>query len=137
MNNEGRRYLLITAGDSPYLLPLDQISEVLEPCPLSPVPGSPAWCRGALLSGGVVIAVIDLSMYMGDEPLENPDRIVVLDTGTCGFALLAGQVEDLLLADASAVESDIHGTWLQTSVGRAELLDARELVQEISAAMLR
>ncbi len=134
---EERRYLLLTAGETPYLLALEQISEVLDPCPLSPVPGAPAWCSGAILSGGVVVAVIDLGLYMGDDPVESPDRIVVLDAGSGRLALLAGRVEDLLVADDSSFEKDAQGRWLETVSGRAELLDASELVQEIGAAMAR
>jgi chemotaxis signal transduction protein len=137
MNPEGRRYLLITAGEQPYLLALDQVSQVLDPCPFYTVPGAPAWCMGAIRSAGTVVAVIDLSLYMGDEPVEHPDRIVVLDSGSGGVAILAGKVEDLLLADESVFEKDGLGCWMETPVGRAELLDARELVQEIGAAMSR
>ena len=135
MNEWGRRYLLMTAGGHPYLLPLEQVSEVLEPRPLSLVPRSPAWCSGALQSGGVVVAVIDLSMYMGDDRQEKPDRIVVLDTSSGGVAMLVEHVEDLPVADEGMFERDIHGCWLETAAGRAELLDVHELVQEISAAM--
>lgn len=137
MNAVEAHLLLIVADETPYLISLEKIFEVLEPSPLSPVPGVPAWCRGALMSAGRVVPAIDLSMYMGDEPVARIDRIIVLDGGSGAIALLAGRVEDLLLVDNSLMEHDQHGTWMQTSLGRAEILNPVELLQEISAAMSR
>lgn len=135
--NQARRFLVMTAGAHAYALPLEQINEVIDPRPLSPVPRGPAWCLGALQSSGTVVAVIDLSMYVGDEALHQPEKVVVLDVRLGGLGLLVDRVADLVVADDAAFERDAHGRWLRTVHGRAELLDAGELVQEVAAAMSR
>lgn len=131
----GRRFLVMTAGGHAYALPLEQIAEVMDSCLLSPVPRAPVWCKGALQTGGTVVAVLDLAQYVGDEPLQQPEKIVVLDLRLGGLGLLVGRVEDVVMADGTTIEQDSHGDWLVTVAGRAELLDASELVQEVSAAM--
>ena len=78
---------------------------------------------------------MDFSIYMGDEPLQDPDRIDRLDACPASFALLAQKVEDLLMVEASRFEKDAHGLWLETALGRAELLKPEDLLQEISASV--
>ena len=135
--SEVRRFLVLQAGCQNYALPLEQVSEVSELRPLSPVPRAPVWCLGAVRSAGVVVAVVDLAWYIGAEPEQAPEKLVVLDLRLGGLALQVGQVSGIVLEAPVRLEQDSYGTWLVTPGIKAELLDARELVQEISAAMSR
>lgn len=135
--SEVRRFLVLQAGCQNYALPLEQVSEVSELRPLSPVPRAPVWCLGAVRSAGVVVAVVDLAWYIGAEPEQAPEKLVVLDLRLGGLALQVGQVSGIVLEAPVRLEQDSYGTWLVTPDIKAELLDARELVQEISAAMSR
>lgn len=135
--SEERRFLLMQAGRHSYALPLEQVSEVRELCSLAPVPRAPVWCLGAIRSAGVVVAVVDLAWYTGEDPERHPDKIVVLDLRRGGLALQVGQIASVVLVEPVTLETDSYGRWLVTPDTKAELLDAAELVQEISAAMAR
>jgi len=135
--SEERRFLLMQAGGQQYALPFEQVAEVSELHRLSPVPRAPAWCPGATRSAGVVVAVVDLACYLGDDPEQHPEKLVVLDLRTGGLALQVGPVSALVLEGQPALEKDGYATWLITPDSKVELLDAGELVQEISAAMAR
>ncbi|SJZ34090.1 CheW-like domain-containing protein [Trichlorobacter thiogenes] len=135
--SEVRRFLLMQAGSRRYALALEQVAEVSELRTLSPVPRAPVWCLGATRSAGVVAAVIDLAWYLGEEPEPAPEKLVVLDQRLGGLALQVGQISSVMLEAPVRLEQDSYGTWLMTSDTKAELLDAVELIQEISAAMAR
>lgn len=132
-----RRFLVMQAGGQQYGLPMEQIAEVGSLRTLSAVPRAPAWCMGASRSAGTVVAVIDLAAYMGDEPEQHPENLVVLDLGSGGVGLQVGRVQSLVLADGVQLVEDATGRWLTASHCTAELLDASELIQEITAAMSR
>jgi len=137
MSNE-RRFLLMQAGSHQYAISLEQVAEVSELKSLSPVPRAPVWCLGATRSSGVIVAVVDLAGYSGEEPERNPEKIVVVDLRLGGLALQVGQVTPVVQGDDQVMlEKDEYGTWLVMTNVRAELLDAAELVQEIAAAMGR
>lgn len=134
----GGRFLVMTAGEHLYAISLEQVASVLQtPSVIYPVPGVPLWCEGAIRSSGVVVAVIDLSMYVGAERSSLREKVVVLDLVSGGLGLLVDRVEDLMVGDSGNMEQDSRGSWLLTASGRAELLDAHELIDEVTAAMAR
>lgn len=135
--SDERRFLLMQAGSHQYAIPLEQVAEVCELKSLSPVPRAPVWCLGATRSSGVVVAVVDLAGYIGEEPELKPEKIVVLDLRLGGLALQVGQITSVVEGEQVRLEKDDYGSWLQTPDSKAEMLDAGELVQEISAAMSR
>jgi chemotaxis signal transduction protein len=136
--NSDRRFLLMQAGNHQYAISLEQVAEVCELKRLSPVPRAPAWCMGATRSSGLIVAVVDLAGYIGEEPEQKPEKIVVLDLRLGGLALQVGQITSVVQSvDQVVLEKDEYGAWLVIPNIRAELLDAAELVQEIAAAMGR
>lgn len=136
MNNE-RRFIVMKVGRQNYALPLEQVAEVCELRPLAQVPRAPAWCLGATRSAGVVVAVVDLARYISEEAELQPEKIVVLDLQLGGLALQVGQIASVALEEPARIEKDANGRWLVTTDTKFEMLDASELVQEISAAMAR
>lgn len=135
MSNE-QRFLVMRAGCHSYAIPLEQVAEVLELKTLSPVPRAPVWCLGATRSSGVVVAVIDLAGYLGEEPEQQPEKIVVLDLKSGGLALQVGPVTAVVAGEGQVrLEKDEYGNWLVLPDTKLELLHAAELVQEIAAAM--
>jgi len=136
MNNE-RRFIVMKVGRQNYALPLEQVAEVCELRPLAQVPRAPAWCLGATRSAGVVVAVVDLARYISEEAELQPEKIVVLDLQLGGLALQVGQIASVALEEPARIEKDANGRWLITTDTKFEMLDASELVQEISAAMAR
>lgn len=132
-----RRFLVMAVGEHHYALPFDQITEVSELRALSPVPLAPAWCRGATRSHGTVVAVVDLAAYFDGESEPDPQQLVVLDLQAGSLALQVGPVTTLVTESSDYLHQDERGCWLETPHGRAVLLEAAELVQEIAAAMTR
>lgn len=132
-----RRFLVMAVGEHHYALPFDQITEVSELRALSPVPLAPAWCRGATRSHGTVVAVVDLAAYCDGEPEPNPQQLVVLDLQAGSLALQVGPVTTLTVDTTACLHQDERGRWLDTPQGRAVLLEAAELVQEMAATMAR
>ncbi len=135
--SEVRRFLVMAVGEHHYALPFDQITEVAELRPLSPVPLAPAWCRGATRSHGTVVGVVDLAAYFDGESEPNPQQLVVLDLQAGSLALQVGPVTTLTAETTACLHQDERGRWLDTPHGRAVLLEAAELVQEMAAAMTR
>ena len=131
------RFLVMAVGEHHYALPFDQITEVVELRPFSPVPLAPAWCRGATRSHGTVVAVVDLAAYFDGESEPDPQQLVVLDLKAGSLALQVGPVTTLTAETTACLHQDERGRWLETPQGRAVLLEAAELVQEIAAAMTR
>jgi len=130
-----RRFLLLQAGGQSYALPFEQVAEVSELRPLTPVPRAPLWCLGAIRSAGVVVAVVDLAWYLGEEPEQQPEKLVVLDLRLGGLALQVRKVSAVTLEDPAGLEKDACGSWLATTDSKAEVLDGAALVQNISAAL--
>lgn len=135
--SEVRRFLMMSVGGHHYAVPFDQIAEVAELRPLSPVPRAPSWCRGATRSHGTVVAVIDLAAYFDGEPEPDPQKLVVLDLQVGSLALQVGPVSTLITEATGYLHQDERGSWLDTPQGCAVLLEAAELVQEMAAAMTR
>jgi len=135
--NDECRFLLMQAGSQRYAIPLEQVAEVCELKGLSPVPRAPVWCLGATRSSGVVVAVVDLAGYIGEAPELKPEKIVVLDLRLGGLALQVGQITSVVEGAHARLKKNEYGSWLILPDTKAELLDAVELVQEISAAMAR
>lgn len=135
--NDERRFIVMKAGRQNYALSLEQVAEVCELRPLAQVPRAPAWCLGATRSAGVVVVVVDLARYISEEAELQPEKIVVLDLQLGGLALQVGQIVSVALEEPARIEKDANGRWLITTDTKFEMLDASELVQEISAAMAR
>ncbi len=132
-----RRFLVMQSGVHQYALPFGQVSEISELRDLSPVPRAPVWCLGATRSAGVVVAVVDLARYLGNEQETHPEKLVVLDFAAGGLALQVGTVSAVLLEEPCRLEKTGSESWLVSPEARIRLLDSLELVQEISAAMGR
>lgn len=128
-----RKYLIMTAGKNRCALPLEQVSEVLEPRVLSPVPGAPAWCSGAMATHDGVFMVLDLAAYLGNDGAEPAGKIIVLDKRAGGLALQVLQLEGIVTAEDHAGDDSN----LRLTDGSAIMLDAATLVQDTAIALRR
>lgn len=131
------RFLVFQAGGLSYALPFEQVIEVAEVRPLSPVPRTPAWCLGATRSHGAVVAVVDFAAFSGHGAESHPQKLVVLNLPAGGLALQVGQVSAVLFEPPVMREEDDLGSWLLTREGRTRLLDAGSLLRQVAGAIAR
>jgi chemotaxis signal transduction protein len=74
--------LQVQLGDTPLLLPQQQLAEVLSPPVLTPIPGTPAWILGLANHYGRLLPVIDLYGFIFGRcwPDASSNRVIVTDT---------------------------------------------------------
>lgn len=126
------RYLLLNAGRRVCAVRLEQVHEVLEPRPLSPVPGAPDWCVGALATQIGVVLVADLAVWLGDEKLGQAEKIIVFDRTFGGLALQVQELQGIVTLDEHSVADEN----LQLPEGTALILDAASLVDEMIVSLI-
>ncbi|ACM19287.1 scaffold protein CheW associated with MCPs of class 44H [Geotalea daltonii FRC-32] len=133
-------YLLFTLMDSTYAIDLQQVAEVVEPPPLSPIPRAPAHLIGAMNSHGNIKAVVDLSLMLNQGHRKFDGKILVLEDR---FASLAIWVDGVLAIAATETmerkpteEDDELSDWIisdGTQVIRLLALD--KLLQRLEATI--
>ena len=129
------KFLVLLAGDGRYALPLEQVSEIIEPQAASPVPRAPAWCAGVIFAQVGVVAVMDLAKYMGDEQQHSLEKLIVLDCRGAGLALQAERLEGIVSLDQAELVKNADGEYLLLLDEKVPVLDAAMLIDEASAAM--
>lgn len=78
--NASSAFLLFTLGGRRWTVPLTQITEVLEWLPVSAVPGTPPFVRGAANIRGIVVPVVDLGLRFDLPGVAVTDRACLLVT---------------------------------------------------------
>lgn len=132
METPAFRYLLLNAGRKICAVRLEQVHEILETRPLSPVPGAPDWCAGALATQIGVVMVVDLAAWIGDEKPGLAEKIIVFDRTIGGLALQVQELQSIATLD----EHSIFGENLQLQEGTALILDAPSLLDEIVLSLI-
>ncbi|PVZ72164.1 chemotaxis protein CheW [Pelagibaculum spongiae] len=80
-------------GDQLLMAPLNEVSEILYPMPLSRLPGTRNWLKGIANLRGQLIPVMDLSGFFGGVPVKDRGgRILVLNYEGGSTGLLVNQV---------------------------------------------
>ncbi|HEX9080004.1 MAG TPA: chemotaxis protein CheW [Desulfuromonadaceae bacterium] len=139
MTGAGDRYLVFTLPGRRYAVDLAQVAEVEEPPTLWPIPGAPPCYPGAMNFHGSIVAVLNLSLFLGSPVAPRPEKVIVLDPAIASLALLVERVESIVPADR--VRSDDRearqseepwssGSILLPDGAAAVLLDVAELVRE-------
>lgn len=77
-----------------FLLPMDEVAEVMPCPPLTPVPHTREWVRGVANVRGTLIPVIDLDGFFGQGPvnMSHLTRIVIMRAGEVVAGLLVDEV---------------------------------------------
>ena len=68
-------------GES-FALPVDQVLEIVDPCPVTPVPNASALAPGLVNVRGTILPIFDLRLRLGLQPraADQGVRLVVYDT---------------------------------------------------------
>ncbi|QRN94252.1 chemotaxis protein CheW [Archangium violaceum] len=87
--------LAFRVGGERYAVPIDAVDHVLESRGLCPLPGSPRYVLGALVSRSRVVPVLDLRHVLGLEGggMSDLTRVVVVEVSEEFFGLAAEEVD--------------------------------------------
>ncbi len=99
MTEVGRKYLVFTLPGTRYAVDLAEVAEVEEPPALWPIPGAPSCYPGAMNFHGSIVAVMDLSAFLGRPVAPRLEKVIVLDPAIASLALLVERVESIVPAD--------------------------------------
>lgn len=91
-------FLSFMLGKEEYAIPLQRISEIIKPRPITEVPRLPAFVLGILTLRGVVIPVFDLSMKLslGGVVPGKRNRIIIVNQNGERVGLLVDNVKDVV-----------------------------------------
>lgn len=102
-----RSFVACEVADVIYSVPVEQVQEILQPMPLTPLPHAPPGIIGAVEHREEVVPVLDLAARLGHGPTKEPKRKWVLLRGhgrTIG--IVVGQVLEVFeIAESSIREA--------------------------------
>jgi purine-binding chemotaxis protein CheW len=102
---EARRFLTFRLDDRVYALPAEEVAEIIRTPAVARVPQGPASLMGMANLRGSVLPVASLRGLLGEAEAEPPARAIVL-SGAAPVALAVDAVDELVLVDASRLETD-------------------------------
>ncbi len=127
-----RRYLIFIMNGKRYAFDLAQVAEVCELPLLCPIPAAPGYYAGAMNFHGVIVAVMDLALFMGQAGSHVTEKLVVLDSRVASLAFLVERVVRIVPAgqvDLSEPPAENFAIALvRLADGDATLLDAAAIV---------
>lgn len=106
MSSEGLRFIIFRLGGERYALSLADVAEVMEPCPAYPIPRTPGCLTGMMSFHGSLVAVMDLTEFLGLKPTIPAEKMLVLDRRFASLALLVERVERIVPAELVLNETD-------------------------------
>lgn len=134
MSEASRKYLIFIVAGRRFAFDLAQVAEVEEPPLTWPIPMAPHCYAGAMNFHGTIVAVMDLSMFLGlpgDHPAE---KLIVLDTRIAALAFQVERVMRIVSVDQADVREGADGAFatalLNLPDGEATLLDAAAMAEQ-------
>jgi purine-binding chemotaxis protein CheW len=135
---QAQQVLEVVLAGVRYAFELKYLVEVLPWKPLTPVPGTPPWVLGMLLTRGRVVSCVDLLTFLGLPVMQlvEPTGIVVLADGDMEIGLPVQQVGSMERAPEDAVAArgqlpdKVQQMLLGVTPGGAFVLDAARLLAD-------
>lgn len=132
MTDSNRKFLVFTLQSSLYALDLAHVAEVSDPPQLCPIPLAPLCYSGALNYHGDIVAVMDLSVFLGIPGCVRPGKLIVLHHEVASLAFLVESVVRIVaeteVSSSPAKKNCFAAALLNLSDGKATLLDLEALV---------
>jgi purine-binding chemotaxis protein CheW len=123
-----RAFVACEVGDTFYVLPVEQVQEIIEPLPLSLLPHAPEGIIGAIEHRETVVPILDLGQRLGFGPTVAQRRKWVLMRGSeRTLGLVVRRVIEVFTAQESSVRSapDVGNAHLR---GAAHVLNYRGMM---------
>ena len=107
--DQTRQYVTLGLGRETFAVEVRVVREILDLCPISLVPNTPAFMLGMIDVRGQAVPVIDLRRKLGLPVAEQSDhtRILVMEFAINGRDLLIGMVADRVFEVTSLDEREI------------------------------
>lgn len=129
-----RKFLIFFMNGERYAFDLAHIAEVMDPAMSWPIPFAPPCYSGAINFHGVIVAVMDLAVFLGFDRSPGLEKVVVLDVNVASLGFLVERVARIVPEH----EVEIHkapavrfaSASLRLPEGDATLLDIDALVVE-------
>lgn len=139
---QGAKFVVFFSNEGLYALPSTDVAEVVQPLPVTPLPGAPDWLGGIADLRGEIIAVLNLKRLWNEQNTTSPDRakLIVLKSAASetAFAIKVDKLGEIV----TIPESDIHpehtsgSPYVFAKVVRGpdtlHLLDTRRLVDSLT-----
>jgi len=133
------RILLCTVHREQYGIDLLQIAEVMDPCPLQPIPRAPGYFRGIAQMHGLITPVLDLRLYLDQGNSSESGQLLLLAPSIGRLALWVDSVERIVPATDCNAASDEIGLFparVQLEAGgEVRLLHIPVLVDRVTAVL--
>jgi purine-binding chemotaxis protein CheW len=97
-------FVHFTIHDQHYALPTTQVSAILRVTPLTDLPHAPPHLCGVLSHQGRIVAVVDIAILDGKEPVSGAKRILIIDGAGLDAGIRVSDVIELARVDATVVE---------------------------------
>ncbi len=134
MNQPSSKYLIFQLSGRRFALNLAQVAEVAELPETWPIPMAPRCYQGAMNFHGTIVAVMDLSMFMGLETTDSPEKTIVLDTRIAALAL---QVDHVIRIESVSNAGLRESSDNPFAIGILSLADGGALLLDASAIAKR
>ena len=141
MTDRNRKFLIFSLQASLYALDIAQVAEVDDPPQLWPIPLAPPCYSGALNFHGDIIAVMNLSLFLGRDGPAKPGKIIVLRQEVASLAFLVDTVVRIVSEDEAIFtpppDTGFAAATLGLFDGEAIQLDLDALVHAAEIGMQR
>jgi purine-binding chemotaxis protein CheW len=97
-------FVHFTIHDQHYALPTKQVSAILRSPALTELPHAPPHLCGVVSHQGRIVAVIDIAILDGKEPVTSATRILIIEGAGLDAGIRVSNVIELARVDATAVE---------------------------------
>jgi purine-binding chemotaxis protein CheW len=100
-------FVVFTADDQTYALPLNHVSRVVRMVALTSVPESAPWIAGFINVTGTILPVVDLRRRLGgaSKVIDPNDCLLIIDVPEQNFALIVDRVLEVLECPSAQLES--------------------------------
>jgi chemotaxis signal transduction protein len=133
MSQTSSKYLIFQLAGKRFAFDLAQVAEVCELPETWPIPMAPRCYQGAMNFHGTIVAVMDLTLFLGLDITHPPEKTIVLDTRIAALACRVDHVIRIESVNPSEVHAGSHEPlargYLSLADGNAVLLDAAAIAQ--------
>ena len=140
MTTHDRKFMIFSLQGSLYALDLKQVAEVGDPPQMWPIPLAPACYSGALNFHGDIVAVMNLSLFLGLPGCRQPGKIIVLHREVASLAFLVDSIVRIVSEEevsfSKPSEKGLTAAMLCLTDGEATQLDLEALVHKAEIEML-
>ncbi len=141
ITSHNRKFLIFSVQGSLFALDLSQVAEVGDLPQMCPIPLAPTCYSGAINFHGDIIAVMNLSLFLGMSGHNQCGKMIILHQNVASLAFLIDTViriipeEELSASSSPAPDSKFAAATLSLVDGKATLLDLDLLVHKAEIGM--